>query len=587
MAIAGVTMERRIAMKCRNLFRLSSACVASGLAFFALAAVLSAPACSAQDAARAVRLSSVEGKVRISQGDQVLAEPALANTPLFEGTQVATSDDGRAEIQFEDGSVVRISPGSALTLAVLRQQGDSTDSEIVVQSGLVYFELQGESDAGQLRVRFGDSVVTADGLSVLRVNLDNPPGELAVFSGSAHLVRGSALALDLHGGESVALDGAGPSRYNLAESVEPNSWDTWNSDRDQAMTAEAAARTDASASLGNNNPAWSDLDVSGNWYNVPEQGYIWSPYEAASAGWDPYGNGHWMFTPRFGYIWISGYGWGYTTFQCGAWNYYDSFGWGWAPGMGGCQPWWGGGSYAYNIGYAPPGYSLPRPPAWHGAGGRLPGGGEGGRWNRPRPMIAVDRRPPGGTGGLPSRGKASPVVIGGHRVEPLRSLSARPVYDRANSGANSGTGAGSNAVFSSHPQPVSRGTGTTNAPSRPAYSVFGGSGTGNSTAPRPNPGVARPDVVRPGYVPAPGVYPGGGQRAPVPSHTYSGGAPAFSHSSGGSAPAPSHPSGGGGGGAPAPSHSSGGGGGGGGGSHSSGGGGGGGGSHSSGGGPHH
>ena len=546
-------------MKCRTLVTLSFAGMAPGLAIFAMAAILSALACSAQDAARAVRLSSVNGKVRISQGDQVLAEPALANTPLFEGTQVATSDDGRAEIQFEDGSMVRISPGSALTLAVLRQQGDSADAEILVQSGLVYFELQGESEAGQLRVRFGDSVVTADGPSVLRVNLDNPPGELAVFSGNAHLVRGSALALDLHGGESVALEGAGPSRYNLAESVEPNSWDAWNADRDQAMNAEAAARTDATTSLGNNDPAWSDLDVSGNWYNVPDQGYIWSPYEAASAGWDPYGNGHWMWTPGFGDIWISGYGWGYTTYQCGAWNYYNSFGWGWAPGMGGCQPWWGRGSYGYNIGYAPPGYSLPRPPARHEPVGRLPGSGEGGGWNRPRPMIAVNRRPSGGTGGLQARGKASPVVIGGHTVVPLRSLSPRPAYERT----NSGTSSGSYAVFSNHPQPVSRGTGAANAPSRPAYSVFGGNSTGATPAPRAN-----PSFVRPGYAPAPGVYPSGGQRTPAPSHTYSGEVPSPSHSSGGSAPAPSHSSGGGS--APAPSHSSGSGGGGG--SHSSGGG---------------
>lgn len=552
-------------MKRRNLVGLSLAGLAPGLAIFAMAAVLSAPVCSAQDAARAVRLSSVDGKVKISQGDQVLAEPALANTPLFEGTEVATSDDGRAEIQFEDGSVVRISPGSALTLTQLRQQGGSAEAEITLDSGLAYFELQGDSQNSRTRVRFNDSVVTAAGFTVLRVNLDNPTGELAVFSGNAHLARGNALALDLHGGESTSLNGAGPSSYKLAESIEPNSWDAWNSDRDEAMNAEAAARTDATSSLGNNDPAWNDLDVNGNWYNVPGQGYIWSPYEAASDGWDPYGNGHWMWTPRFGYIWISGYGWGYTTYQCGAWNYYDSFGWGWAPGMDGCQPWWGSGSYGYNIGYAPPGYSAPRPPAWHGANGRLPGsrvgGIGGGGWNRPRPMIAVDRRPPGAAAGFQARDKASPVVIGGHPVEPLRSLSPRPVYDRSNSGISSG-----NPGLSNHPQPVYRGSGTTNTPSRPAYSVFGTNGTGNTPVPRANPGF-----VRPGYAPAPGAYPGGSQRAPAPAHTYSGGVPSPSHSYGGSAP--SRPSGGGGG-APAPSHSSGGGGGGGG-------------SHSSGGGPHH
>jgi len=34
--------------------------------------------------ARAVRLSSVDGAVHISQGGQVLAETAVANAPLFE-----------------------------------------------------------------------------------------------------------------------------------------------------------------------------------------------------------------------------------------------------------------------------------------------------------------------------------------------------------------------------------------------------------------------------------------------------------------------------------------------------------------------
>ena len=48
------------------------------------------------------------------------------------------------------------------------------------------------------------------------------------------------------------------------------------------------------------------------------QGYIWSPYDAANAGFDPYGIGNWMWTPGFGYIWASGYPWGYMPFQCGA-----------------------------------------------------------------------------------------------------------------------------------------------------------------------------------------------------------------------------------------------------------------------------
>ena len=63
--------------------------------------------------ARAVRLSYVEGEVHLYQGNQALTDKAVANTPLFEGARVETGNDGRAEVQFEDGSVARISPESS------------------------------------------------------------------------------------------------------------------------------------------------------------------------------------------------------------------------------------------------------------------------------------------------------------------------------------------------------------------------------------------------------------------------------------------------------------------------------------------
>jgi hypothetical protein len=377
-------------------------------------------------AARAVRLSSVDGQVQISQGNQVLADAAVANTPLFEGTRVTTGDDGRAEIQFEDGSMARLSPNSSLTLTVLRGTGTGAngDAEITLEGGLGYFELQGGGQTGAMSVKFGDSVATASGFTVLRINMDNAPGELAVFSGNAHLERGSAVTVDLHGGESLALSANDVTRYTLNETIEPDSWDSWNSDRDQALTSEAAARTGATQNYAEGgNPAWNDLDANGNWYNVPGQGNVWSPYDASNAGWDPYGNGNWGYTPGYGYTWISGNSWGYLPYSCGAWNWYDSFGWGWAPGMGGCNPWWGAGMYyGPNIGYGFGGYRppmRPRPP-------RHPLSGAG--------LIAVNRRPMPGMGVLPARDKTSVVRIAGYTVQPMHPLSPRPQYDHSASG---------------------------------------------------------------------------------------------------------------------------------------------------------
>jgi hypothetical protein len=455
--------------------------------------------------------------VRIAQGDEILAEQALANTPLFEGERVATADEGRTEIQFEDGSVVRLSPGSSLVLSVLRQQDGAADTEIEVQSGLVYFEMQGESQASHMRLRFSDSVVTAGGFSVLRINLDTPPGDVAVFSGNAHIERGNSLALDLHGGESVALNATDLSAYNLAEAIEPDSWDTWNADRDQALSAEAAARTKATKSFANsNNPAWGDLDANGNWYAVPGQGYVWSPYEAggAGAGWDPYGCGHWAYTPRFGYVWVSCSSWGYLPFQCGAWNFYNDFGWGWAPGMGSCEPWWGSGAYGYNVGLTPAGYRLPLRPGPHQPG-RLPWGG-GGKPGRPHPVISVDRRPPTRNAGLAAGDKSAPVVIAGHTVQPLRPLSPRPQYQRPASG------------FVDRPQTAQPGERTQFAPARMSGSAGGGGRAANPSTPGTNNGG------RSSYPASPSANSRGGQNTQAPSHSYSGGGGSASHSSSGS-----------------------------------------------------
>jgi FecR protein len=479
--------------ECVNARRFSSGVF--GLTVLSVGALLLAPGLRADDAAppaRAVRLSSVDGRVQISQDGQSIADPAVANTPLFEGTQVVTTDDGRAEIEFEEGSVARLSPNSSLTLTVLRPDDGVSGTEIRMDSGLGYFELQSGPQPGHIQVRFGDAVVSASGFTVLRVDMDNSPGELAVFSGSAHLERGSALSLDLHGGESVALNASSPSQYNLAETIEPDSWDTWNSDRDQILTSESSSRTEATQSFVNNaNPAWNDLDANGNWYNVPGQGYVWSPYDAANSGWDPYGNGYWMFTPRFGYVWVSGDSWGYMPFSCGLWSFYGGFGWGWSPGMGACMPWWGGGIYGLNIGYAPLGYLPPRIPRRPPVHNPIKPGGRAG----PYPMVAVNKRPPSGFGGQPVHDRNVSVTIAGHVVMPVRTLSPRPVYDRSAS------------AFVNRTAPA--------VPGVRAPGGVGGAGVlppgSHGTAPRPaSAGGQHASAPRPASAPASHAAPSGG-----------------------------------------------------------------------------
>jgi len=313
------------------------------------------------------------------------------------------------------------------------------------------------------------------------------------------------------------LDADNPTASNIAETIQPDSWDAWNSDRDQALTSERAGRTAATNSFADsNNPAWSDLDANGSWYNTPDQGYVWSPNEASSPDWDPYGTGDWMWTPSYGYTWVSGENWGYMPYQCGMWNYYNSFGWGWAPG--GCRTWWGGG-WGVNIGRYPPRYRFPTRPR-----GPRPLGG--GRFAGSQPLIAVNRRYQGGTTTLPRRDRNTVVALNGVTVHALNPIPVRPQYEHGATvgGSHLVPGGAGNGVFSR--------PGYTAAPSGGARP--GGAGPGTTIRPYSSgpPPSASHGIPRPA--------PSGHPMAAAPSHSPAASAPSAGH-------APSAGGGGGGG----------------------------------------
>jgi hypothetical protein len=64
----------------------------------------------APDATALVRLSYVQGGVRILHDDATQFDQAQANMPLLAGYTLSTGEDGQAEVEFTDGSVARVTP---------------------------------------------------------------------------------------------------------------------------------------------------------------------------------------------------------------------------------------------------------------------------------------------------------------------------------------------------------------------------------------------------------------------------------------------------------------------------------------------
>ena len=359
------------------------------------------------------RLTYVVGQVQLVGRDGGDAQPAVRNVPVLEGSVLSTANDGQAEIEFEDGSVVRLTPNSALSLVNLSADGNGNfQTRLSLLHGLAYLELRSSPRYQYSLDAQGDTLSPLEN-STSRVDLDQPPAIIAVLDGKVHVaaMTGGSQA-DATAGQTLRSAAAAgqPSvgNYLVKDGIDPDSWDQWNVDRDVAAANAASSQTVArNGFAGDQGYGWSDLDANGNWYNVPGQGEIWQPYAAADGGmdgFDPYGYGDWSWTPGYGYVWASGYGWGWTPYRCGNWGYWGGFGWGWAPGPSCGAYGFGGHGFRVNLHNIPPVYHGPR---------RRPVG-----LQPAHPLIAVH----GGQAPANTPPVSAVHTIGGTEVRPLAAI---------------------------------------------------------------------------------------------------------------------------------------------------------------------
>src|SRR5215471_16743049 len=93
--------------------------------------------------ARIVRLSYLQGPVDLDRGQGTGFERAILNMPLVEGAQLATRENGTAEVEFEDGSTLRLAPNSRVEFTALSLSDDGARlTTISLVDGTAYFDLQ-------------------------------------------------------------------------------------------------------------------------------------------------------------------------------------------------------------------------------------------------------------------------------------------------------------------------------------------------------------------------------------------------------------------------------------------------------------
>lgn len=180
---------------------------------------------------RIVRFSLVTGSVQVNLTDGHGWRPALLNAPLVAGEQIKTLGSGRAEIQFEHGSTLRLIPNSQITITKLALS-DSGEFETAARldAGTAFATLRKEDSKDFQITLSSGTAVSAEGEDSFRIDTNR----VEVLDGKAEVASGAA-QIGLKKGQEASLGGSALTAVAVSETVDP--WTDWSRTRDQFYAA--------------------------------------------------------------------------------------------------------------------------------------------------------------------------------------------------------------------------------------------------------------------------------------------------------------------------------------------------------------
>jgi hypothetical protein len=274
------------------------------------------------------RISIQNGDVSVRRGDSGELVAAALNAPLMAGDHLVTGPNGKAEIQFDYGNMVRLDANTEVILADL----DNQVRQIQVAAGAVDYRilrdahLLAEIDTPSVSVRPSRPgsyrvSVDPDGQSVITVRL----GEADIFTpqGSQPLQAGQTM---------YARGSADNPEFKIVAALAPDAFDAWNEESDQRLEGSNSYRYVSPDIAGA-----EDLDANGRWVSTPDYGQVWAP--TVGPDWAPYQNGNWVWEDYYGWTWMGVEPWAWAPYHYGRW-FRGAYGWCWYPGPIGARNFW-------------------------------------------------------------------------------------------------------------------------------------------------------------------------------------------------------------------------------------------------------
>ena len=276
---------------------------------------------------------------------RLTSELAILNLPLGPGDVIQTSAERRTEVQFDNGTIVRLDLNSRLKIETLLAQSLSTAkkiSNLVLEEGQVYVMYKKHNSLEIFQIVTSGAAVKLDHNSVALIRLTaEGTTDVQVERGKAFLLFGvdkmrlSQKSINAKQRGIVSAE----NRVELAEYEVLSDFKAWN-ESINAHFPELHEGSYLPKPIRNVSKVIFEFaqkfgNMHGEWLWHDLYGYVWRPYlndyRYPWGTWQPYINGSW--TSSGGELfWVPSEPWGWVPYHLGIWMWDKSKGWVWLPG---------------------------------------------------------------------------------------------------------------------------------------------------------------------------------------------------------------------------------------------------------------
>ncbi|TDI14012.1 MAG: hypothetical protein E2P04_01895 [Acidobacteria bacterium] len=287
-----------------------------------------------EDGSRYARLRYLEGQVTMEGLAGMRAGEQLElNVPILAGDRIFTGE-GRVEIQFPDGSFLRLDQHSEIDVVVIADLANQWENRTVLRlaSGsaiLLVENIASEDDVFRVDTPTASVFILTRGIFRVDASTDGERTTMSSYNGVAEVVAEGASVLVRSGERTNVIGQHSPNQPWSFNYFRQDEFDRWNRAR-QGAYVRPYDNLPTQDVPGEIRPYVSELAYYGDWIDDPDYGWVWRP-DDVDREWTPYLMGRWYQAPA-GLTWVSYEPWGWAPYHYGRWEVSLGVGWVWIPG---------------------------------------------------------------------------------------------------------------------------------------------------------------------------------------------------------------------------------------------------------------